>query len=202
MRSLWGTPINQCKLGKMKADHEYPNTTVADENDQNSRYVRYHDALENGWIRRIAEVFVVDRENRKVLLQMRSAKVHISPNTWAASVGEGVDEGEDYEDSARRGLGEELGLPDTELIEVSKAFAESRSSHGDDAIAVRSWSKVFLAAYYCSEISVPEEEISRVDWFTVEQINAMLIDDKTAFSMRFPQTWKNVREKIQDFMDG
>ena len=128
-------------------DHEYPNTTVVDENDENPRYVRYHDALVNGWIRRIAEVFVFDRESQKILLQLRSGNVHVSPNSWTASVGEGVDEGEDYADAAMRGLGEELGLPETRLHEICKNYSETSRNAKSGSTVFRSWSKVFSAEY-------------------------------------------------------
>ena len=181
-------------------NHAYPNTTVADENDENPRYVRYHDALENGWIRRIAEVFVIDRENQKVLLQLRSGNVHVSPNSWAASVGEGVDEGENYEDAAKRGLGEELGLPVTTLCEVCKNYSETNRDAKSDSPVFRSWSKVFATEYDGSEIQFEKEEIDEVRWFSIDEIDQMLRDDVELFSLRFPNTWRSVRARLLDYL--
>ena len=181
-------------------DHEYPNTTVADENDENPRYVRYHDALENGWIRRIAEVFVIDRGNRKALLQLRSGNVHVSPNSWTASVGEGVDEGEDYEVAASRGLGEELGLPVTTLYEICKNYSETIRIAESGSSVFRSWSKVFIAEYDGSVIQIEKTEIDEVRWFRVDEIDQMLRAEISLFSLRFPNTWSNVRAGLSDYM--
>jgi len=174
-------------------DRDYPNTIVADENDENPRYVRYHEALENGWIRRIAEVFVVDSENKKVLLQLRSGNVHVSPNSWTASVGEGVDEGEEYADAAKRGLGEELGLPVTTLGKIGKNYSETNRDAKSGAAVFRSWSKVFVTEFDGTEIQIEKEEIDEVRWFSIDEIDQMLRDNATLFSLRFPNTWANVR---------
>jgi isopentenyldiphosphate isomerase len=181
-------------------DHEYPNTTVVDKNDENPRYVRYHDALENGWIRRIAEVFVIDRESQKILLQLRSGNVDVSPNSWTASVGEGVDEGEDYEDAATRGLGEELGLPVTTLHKICKNYSETGRNEKSGSSVFRSWSKVYATDYDGSVIKIEKSEIDEVRWYCVDEIDRMLQAEASLFSLRFPQTWSSARTALSEFM--
>ena len=133
---------------------------------------------------------------------MRSANVNVSPNSWAVSVGEGVDEGEEYEDSAKRGLGEELGLPVLELHEIDKVYTETRKDSHPDSPIIKSWSKIFAVEYDGSDISFEEDEVSKVEWFSVDEIDQMLQKDKDSFSMRFPAIWKKVRDNLKQFVGG
>jgi isopentenyldiphosphate isomerase len=183
----------------MKKSHEYPNTTVSDENDENVRYVRWEDAVAHGWIRRVAEVFLIDRDTKKVLLQKRSANVGVSPNTWTASVGEGVDEGEGYEEAAVRGVAEELGIEGKRVEFLGKVFSEYKKFHDDEALT-RTWSSIYTAEYAGEEIMFPEDEISEVKWFTIGEVEELLDADPAYFATRFPSVWEGVGVKLKGLL--
>ncbi len=55
------------------------------------------------------------RSDGRLLLQRRSASKDICPGLWDLSVGEHLQPGETYEEAARRGLEEELGLSGLEI---------------------------------------------------------------------------------------
>lgn len=58
------------------------------------------------------------RSDGRLLLQRRSQSKDICPGVWDLSVGEHLQPGETYEQAARRGLEEELGVTDAELRPV------------------------------------------------------------------------------------
>ena len=59
-----------------------------------------------------------------MFLQRRSSEVETYPNTWDQSAGGHVDEGETYEEAAKRELKEELGIDNVGLKKVTKFYTE------------------------------------------------------------------------------
>ncbi len=68
---------------------------------------------------RVINVFLLDKDER-VLVQVRSLKKKNWPGGYDFSCGENLKSGESYNEAVRRGLVEELGLYDIEVLESAE----------------------------------------------------------------------------------
>src|SRR5438045_7815430 len=82
---------------------------VVDENDQVIGREQRKLVHANGLRHRAVHILLFNAEG-EVFLQKRSPWKDMHPNTWDSSCSGHVDSGEDYDVSAHRELGEELGL--------------------------------------------------------------------------------------------
>ena len=180
----------------------YPDTTATDELDNNPRPARYEDILRDGLIRRLSEIFIVDIKNKTVLLTMRSFSVAVSPNTWTVSVGESVDWGETYQESATRGLKEELGITTTNIEKLDKVYTEALQNKEPNARTIKSWSAIFVMPYDDEEITIDQAEVAYFKWFTLAEVDQLLIDKPELISHRFHQTWPAVQKKLQHYVSS
>ena len=96
---------------------------VVDKDDNVVGVVEKSEALSKGLVRRIARIFVFNAKG-ELFLQRRSNNVETYPNTQDQSAGGHVDEGESYDEAAKRELSEELGIEDVELKKVTKFYTE------------------------------------------------------------------------------
>ncbi|MDO8574308.1 MAG: NUDIX domain-containing protein, partial [bacterium] len=94
-----------------------PKTTFVDEEDNIIGYGTRTEALEKGIIYRIVQIFLFNSK-RQLLIQKRSKNVR-GGGKWDQSAGGRVDEGENYNEAARRELKEELGITSVPLREVT-----------------------------------------------------------------------------------
>ncbi|MEK9176941.1 MAG: NUDIX domain-containing protein [Patescibacteria group bacterium] len=79
-------------------------------------------AVENGIIRRVSRVIIVD-DRGDILLQKRSTKISY-PGLWNDSVSGHVDVGESYLEAAVREMKEEMGIVGVPLTELGKLYGE------------------------------------------------------------------------------
>ncbi len=150
------------------------------------------EARKQGLIHRITRIFVHDG-NGKVLLQKRHPKAHDSPNKWDFSAAGHVDEGENYEQAAKRELEEELGLEDVPLTILFSFYTEKTA----DVERIRRFNTVFLAKVNDHTIVRPNlAELGGVEWFTKTQVTDMIRNNPDDFSSsikeKYPQILKHL----------
>jgi isopentenyl-diphosphate delta-isomerase len=134
--------------------------------DKNDEYLKTIDRMSatNSDILRVVGVFVLNNNN-EILLQRRSEKSFRYPSHWDCSGGGHVDSGEDYTKCAQRELYEETGI-DTKLEFLGKYYIEL-----DDG------RKHFIAFYkgkYNGEFHIDPNEVSRIEFFTTDEIKRMI----------------------------
>lgn len=147
-------------------------------------------AHEGGLLHRMSRIFLIDSQN-KLLLQKRTANKDVFPNCWDQSVGGHVDTGEDYLTAAKRELGEELGLAGLELKEVGKYYNEETYKGNE----LRHFNVLYTAHYSTGLIRISQEEISKVEWFSVPQIEKWIKLKPEDFSAGFPVTFQFYNER-------
>ncbi len=146
------------------------------------------EARKQGLMHRITRIFLHDGKGN-VLLQKRHPKAHDSPNKWDFSAAGHVDEGENYEQAAKRELEEELGLKDVPLAFLFKFYTEKTV----DAEHIRRFNEVFLARIDDPTIVRPNlTELGGIAWFTKSQISDMIRSNPNDFSSSLKEKYSQV----------
>jgi isopentenyldiphosphate isomerase len=148
----------------------HPKILIVDENDQPIGAATKDKIWEKGLWHRIIRVMVEDNEGR-ILLQKRSTKLELSPGRWAESASGHADEGDDYNQAAKRELEEEIGLKDVTLEELG-----SWQSTGDFQGRILNR---FNKAYRVNlnqpfEPVIQEKEVSEVRWFSLDELKDLI----------------------------
>ena len=131
------------------------------------------EAHKTGKWHRAVHIWIIDEDNKCILLQKRCPDKNLFPNMWDISVGGHVSSGEDTLVAAKRELSEELGLnPDSYKFEYVDVIKE-KFVDGDIV------SNEFVTIYKIinnvniSSIKLQKEEVSEARWFTKSELNAL-----------------------------
>lgn len=144
-----------------------PNITFVDRDDIVIGHGTKTDALDNGYIHRIARVFIFD-EAGNLLIQKRSPTVRL-PNRWDVSVAGHVDQGETYIQAALRECKEEVGVTDLPLTLLGKVYTEEN----DEPQLKRRFNTLFRAV--CAEpFEVATEEVAEVKWIALDELTLLM----------------------------
>lgn len=128
------------------------------------------EAMEKAQIRLISRVIIANDEG-KVLLQKRAPNMHAWPGCWDSSAAGHVDEGETPETAAYRELQEEIGL-EVPLRLERRFYNENKYK----SLRNRTYNYIYKGAFNgeISGLTLQEEEVSEVKWFSVEEIIKMI----------------------------
>jgi isopentenyl-diphosphate delta-isomerase type 1 len=133
-----------------------------------------------GLLHRAVHVLVFNSRG-EVFLQKRSMKKDRQPGVWDSSCSGHVDSGEDYDQTAVRELGEEIGLhlnaPPTRLFKLD-ACAETDAE--------------FVWVYRCQNngpFQLDPDEIETGDWFAPERVTRWIREKPGDFAPAFVLIW-------------
>ena len=157
-------------------------------------YEKERKSLVDGEYRLSCFIWVIN-DNDEILLQQRLADAKKMPNMWGTTAG-GAKSGELSLDGAIRELSEELG------IYVSKEELEF----------IGSYKRVndFVEVWLCKKnvdlknLVLEPTEVQDAKWFTVEEFEKMIIDDKgidSGFEI-FQMYYNNFYNKHYELVDG
>ncbi|HEX3624180.1 MAG TPA: NUDIX domain-containing protein [Verrucomicrobiae bacterium] len=136
-----------------------------------------------GLLHRAVHVLVFNSRG-EVFLQKRSMKKDRQPGTWDSSCSGHVDSGENYDQTAVRELGEEIGLklnaPPERLFKID-ACAETDAE--------------FVWVYRCQSegpFQLDPDEIESGGWFTPERVSGWIEQKPQEFAPAFIFIWIRV----------
>ncbi len=152
---------------------------IVDENDKvvgrDTRENIYSKGLEHNV--RVVNIFVFNFEG-KLLLPKKTMGSKYFPGRFDFSCGEHVVSGEDYDQAAKRGIEEELGIKDAELIELGKLTPK------DD---VSCFMKVYELEYNKEIVNYDRAGIDKLYWCDLKKVRQMVSEDKNKFKGDFPE---------------
>ena len=125
---------------------------------------------------RFVNIFVFNSRG-ELLVPKRSMNRRIFPGCFDFSCGEHVLSGETYDQAAKRGVKEELGLEGIELIELGKLNLRD---------GVGCFTKVYKTI--CDEKinNYDTDGIDKLYWFSLDEIKEMIKKNKEKFKHDFP----------------
>jgi len=188
LRTFYGSevgPATKVKIIRFTFEPKLYNKVVVVDEDDNvigSEYMRI--AVEKGLIRRASCVYVFN-ESGQILIQQRSAKV-AKPLMLDQSAAGHVDDGETYEEAARRELKEELGLEGYELKIVATSFRDRDSYNGIYKVVVKD----------STPINFDPEELAQVMWWSPEHVDEAMTKTPDKFTPAFTGVWSKLKDKI------
>ncbi len=165
-------------------EKRYNKIVVVDENDNviGAEYMRI--AVEKGLIRRASRVYVFN-ESGQVLVQQRSARV-AKPLMLDASAAGHVDEGETYEETAKRELYEELGLKDIPLTLVAK-------SHRTPDFFSNIYKVVIPDD---TNIVFDPEELAQIMWYDPAVLTEEMAAEPDRFTISIKTVWSELKDAL------
>lgn len=139
----------------------------------------------DGLLHRAVHIFVFNAAGQ-LYLQKRSMTKDSAPGKWVSSCSGHVDAGEDYDTSAVRELGEEIGLYNPQNFE--SMFKES---------ACEETGHEFVWVYRCQSegpFELDPEEVSDGKWIDLEALNKWLEESPEDFAVSFRYLWEKYRK--------
>ncbi len=132
-----------------------------------------------------AHVFVFDSSGR-LLLQQRVCDKDLYPDLWDYSVGEHTQPGESHEQTARRGLFEELGITSAKLwrLGATRSIVLEGPQFMDSEIQ---------QAYRCvhdGDVKPDPTEVSGVEWWALEDLSEWVARSPDEFTPWFVRDLK------------
>jgi isopentenyl-diphosphate delta-isomerase type 1 len=134
-----------------------------------------------GLLHRAVHVLVFNSRG-EIFLQKRAMKKDRQPGVWDSSCSGHVDSGEDYDETALRELGEELGLRLTaapqRLFKIDACFATDAE---------------FVWVYRCENegpFELHPDEIETGGWFVPERVTKWIEEKPEEFATSFVFIWK------------
>jgi len=157
---------------------------VVDEMDRVIGSARRSEVHGNNLRHRAVHIFLFNRAG-ELLLQKRSRWKDRHPNRWDSSAAGHVGAGEDYDGTAARELGEELGV-ETDLTRVAHVPASAKT--GEEFI----W--LYRGAHEGPFASAPAE-IDAVQFFAPEAVAQWIKQRPKDFAPGFLECWRVYRSK-------
>ncbi|MCX6801223.1 MAG: NUDIX domain-containing protein [Candidatus Diapherotrites archaeon] len=118
---------------------------------------------------------LIKNSKGELLLPVRSKARDKFPNKYDTSISEHVSSGETFDEAAKKGLKEELGIANPKLKEIAKI--RFRYGKNDNMI-----SKIYLLEYD-GEINFDRGEISKIEFLPPEKVRAMLNKNEKKFAI-------------------
>lgn len=143
----------------------YPPVIVVDQLDRPVDLAMLAEVWEKGLYHRIVRIMVEDGKGN-VLLQRRSSRMVIFPDTWDSSAAGHVDEGMTYSSAALQEAAEELGVTHVGLAEIGSLFTPMKYEWR----IMNQFSKVYRLKYTEGlPITSDEHEVSELRWFSIAE---------------------------------
>ena len=165
---------------------------IFDENNQLIGTAPRNEVHQKGLFHRAVDVFVINSKGQ-VLLTKRALNKDTSPGQWGVSVGEHLQPRESYEEAARRGLQEELGIqvPVRELRGpkfIKVVHPDGKLDNEFDSLFV---------AQSDGPFQLDSEEVAEYRFMEVKDIEAALQKGTMVFTQFFKVVWPEFK-KFQD----
>jgi len=148
----------------------HPPVVIVDEHDNVIGAAPLAEAWEKGLCHRIVRIMALD-EQGNILLQRRAPHMNLYPDRWDHSAAGHVDEGDEYEDAAKREMQEEIGIAGVPLEEIA-SYPTNGTYKGR---ILHRFNKLYKAHVpRNSNIVTQEDEVGEVRWFTPQELHNLV----------------------------
>ena len=146
------------------------------------------EVYKKGLLHRASHVLIKNSMGQ-IYLQKRSGNKKILPGYWDISSSEHLKLGENFEQAAKRGLKEELGI-ETQLTLIRDSHHQTSRNELGGEILLENELVALFEGVFDGEGKFYKEEISEVRVFTKEEINQAIEDGSMKFTDWFLEEWE------------
>ncbi len=164
------------------------NITFVDDDDNVIGSGAKQDAWEKGIYHRIVRIFLFNPKG-ELLIQKRSGSLTSLPGRWDQSAGGHVDEGETYQEAARREMEEEIGVTNIALRKVLK----TKTNEIDEPDKMKRRFNMLYTAYFAGDVKL-NEEVSETRWISPSELLSWMSEKPDDFPEGFRLTFKELTE--------
>jgi isopentenyl-diphosphate Delta-isomerase len=166
---------------------------LVDEFDNAIGEMEKMEAHEKGLLHRAFSIFLFN-SSKQVLLQQRALKKYHSPGLWTNACCSHPRPNEDLKEAALRRLGEELNV----VAPIEEVFSFTYHASFENGLIEHEYDHVFFGNYN-GEIAYNTEEVMATEWYTIEEVEAMIEEAPLKLTPWFLIAWPLV--KAQKFED-
>ena len=161
---------------------------VVDEDNQVVGQATRGECYEKGLLHRAVNIFIFNSIG-EVFLHKRSAKKLKYPGYWDLSCSEHVKPGESFEETAKRGLKEELGIEISlqEIIPIHRLDNTDEDNKAYDNELVITFKGIFDG-----QMRFDDGEVAGGKFFKVEEVNQIIKRNKFKTTPWFLTEWKKI----------
>lgn len=123
-------------------------------------------------------IWLISKDNKKILLQKRCPEKNLFPNMWDISVGGHISSGEEPLTAAKRELSEELGLNPEDYNFIYQTTLKEKFVDHDILSNEIVYVYLINTDLDLNEIILQQEEVSEVKWYTKQELQELNNDKK------------------------
>ena len=149
---------------------------VFNENDEYVKSATRKEIREHNLIHRATNIFVINNEG-KILVQTRAMTKEYCPGYLDLVIGGVVGDKEDVDISAKREVGEEIGI---EIEKIKDKMTYLGKTYYSDSIC-KTWEYNYIIHLTKEEenmITFRDNEVSKIDWYSKDEIVKMIEEKK------------------------
>ena len=161
---------------------------LVDANDIATGTMEKMEAHEKAVLHRAFSVFIFNARG-DMLLQQRAISKYHSGGLWTNSCCSHPRPGEDTHTAASRRLQEEMGF----FTPIEKVFDFTYQAAFDNGLTEHEFDHVFVG-YYDGKIMPDEKEVSSYAYWSMEKIDALIVDEPTLFTAWFRIAFPKIKD--------
>lgn len=149
------------------------------------------ECYKKGLLHRAVNIFIYNPKGQ-VFLHKRSMKKLKYPGFWDLSCSEHVRPGESFEETAKRGLKEELNIeiPLKEVVWLHKMVnMDEKEMYHDNELVVT------FKGVFDGEMKFDPEEVAEGKFFDVDELNGLIEKDELKVTPWFLEDWELLNQK-------
>jgi len=159
---------------------------IIDDNNNVVGSALRRECYEKGLLHRAVNIFIFNSEGQ-VFLHKRSDKKFKFPSFWDLSCSEHVKPGESFEETAKRGLKEELNI-EVDLEEIIPIHhidsADERGEYHDNELVVT------YKGTYDRDMRFDPNEVAEGKFFNIEELDKLIKNGEIQVTSWFLEDWK------------
>ncbi|MBI2596548.1 NUDIX domain-containing protein [Candidatus Daviesbacteria bacterium] len=166
---------------------------IVDENGKVIGQASRGEVYQKGLLHRASHILIKNSKDQ-IYLQKRSLPKKLLPGYWDISAAEHLKVGETFEQAAKRGLKEELGI-EVGLQLIREAHHQTSRNQNNGEVSLENELVTLFVGVYDGKVRFDKEEVAEGKFFTPEEIHKSIKEKTIQFTDWFLEEWEFIKNK-------